>query len=234
MWWEQALVAFDLETTSADPDTARIVSAHLGEIDMIVDPGVPIPPESTTIHGITQTQAEEEGTAAWAAMSLLHAEIVRLVDAGIPIVAFNASYDFTVLDREFRRHEAKAPDEGTWRLPHGLLVIDPYVLDKQVDPYRSGSRKLVDAAKHYGVPLLDAHEAKADADAAVGLARKIGERHPSVGDRDPFALHQSQILWAWAQRKSLEEYFRRSNPDAVVSPYWPVQPWHLAAVSADA
>ena len=57
-------VVFDTETTGLDVKTARIVQIGAvrlnegepepgGELDMFVDPGVPVPPASTKIHGIS-------------------------------------------------------------------------------------------------------------------------------------------------------------------------------------
>ena len=64
------LVAFDLETTGVDPDTARIVTGSLvhfiGGLPMktqswLADPGIDIPAEATAIHGITTEHARENG-----------------------------------------------------------------------------------------------------------------------------------------------------------------------------
>lgn len=217
------MAAFDLETTGPDPEDARIVTAHLDGMDLLVNPGIPIPAEATAIHGITTEEAVEVGIEEDVAVRTLVARLVTLADQGTPVVAFNASYDFTVLDRAIRRAPA-----GSWRLPFGLLVLDPYVLDKEVDTYRKGSRKLVDVARHYGVALDGAHEAKADAETAVGIVRKIAEQYPMVGGRPVFVVHNEQIRWAWRQRVALEQHFQKTDPDARVSPYWPVQPWHLA------
>ena len=45
-------------------------------------------------------------------------------------------------------------------------VLDPRVLDKHIDPYRRGGRKLTDLCAHYKVALDGAHSADADAIAA--------------------------------------------------------------------
>lgn len=51
------ILFLDLEATGPDPATARIISAAFvignGAKSFIVDPGVPIPPETTAIHGFT-------------------------------------------------------------------------------------------------------------------------------------------------------------------------------------
>jgi DNA polymerase-3 subunit epsilon len=223
-WWEGPLVGFDLETTSPDPETARIVTACVvvdtpGEsptvLEWLVDPGMDIPEGATAVHGITTEHARAHGVTPRRAIT----DILLLLvgDIRIPLVAFNACYDFTVLDREARRH--------------GLLplvpypVIDPYVVDKQVDKYRRGSRKLTDVAAHYGVTLDDAHNATADALAAVHVARAIATRTPGA-PADAQALHDAQILWRAQQSATLQDYFRRTkDQNATVDGSWPLIPW---------
>lgn len=224
-WWDDYLIAFDTETTSPDPEVARIVTAHVSLVDpaggatgrtLVIDPEQDIPEEAAAIHGYTTERAREEGMARRFGIGALWALLGKLA-ARYPVVAYNAAYDFTVLDREARRMDL-AP-----LVPHP--VIDPLVLDKAVDTYRRGSRRLDAVAAHYGVPLLDAHEASADALAAVGVARAIG-RHYGRRDLhpDPETLHTLQIAARREQSRSLQAYFRRTDPTAVVDPTWPVHP----------
>lgn len=234
-WWDDYLIAFDLETTSPDPEQARIVTAHVSLVDphggaegrtLVIDPEVDIPPEAAQIHGYTTERARDEGMARRFGIGALWALLGRLHERH-PVVAYNAAYDFTVLDREARRMD-RAPIRPR-------PVIDPLVLDKAVDTYRRGSRKLEHVAAHYGVPLLDAHNAAADALAAVGVARAIGRQHGDHGQRigamdlalprDPEQLHGCQIAWREYQSESLQAYFRRTDPAAVVDPTWPVHPY---------
>jgi len=214
-WWEGPLVGFDLETTSPDPETARIVTACIvtgdGVHQWLVDPGVDIPAGATAVHGISTEQARAEGRPAVEAVLEI---LDTLEQQRVPVVAFNACYDFTVLDREARRHglEPFVP----------VVVVDPFVLDKQLDRYRKGSRKLVDVAAHYGVRLDDAHTADADARAAVGVVRAMGARAPFP---TPERLHAAQVTWRAEQCASLEDYFRRTkDPATVIAREWPVLP----------
>lgn len=218
-WWDRRLVGFDLETTGPDPETARIVTACVVVTEpyaepkawsWLVNPGIEIPAEATAVHGITNEQAAS-GQDAAVAIDRIMLTLVGFSDS--PVVAFNAAFDFTVLDREARRHglDPYVP----------AMVVDPFVLDKQGDRYRRGSRKLVDVAAHYGVPLDDAHTAEADALAAVAVARRIGVQHQPPADAR--ALHAGQIAWRREQCESLQDYFRRKDPAAVVNGDWPVQ-----------
>ena len=117
-WWH-ALGVFDLETTGIDVETARIVTAHVGLIDMtgrsivegawLADPGVPIPEQASAVHGISTERAQAEGRPAGEVV----AEIVLAIEAvfarGIPLVIYNAPYDLTLLDREAKRHGIASP-----------------------------------------------------------------------------------------------------------------------------
>ena len=75
-WHDGPLVGFDTETTGVDVATDRIVTAAVVTRDAtgtrartwLIDPGVPIPPAATAVHGITTEQARTEGRAPRAAL----------------------------------------------------------------------------------------------------------------------------------------------------------------------
>ena len=103
-------------------------------------------------------------------------DLAALADAagrGLPIVAYNAAYDLTLLEREAARY-------GIAPLPGPGPVIDPLVIDKAVDRYRRGKRTLTAAAEHYGVALPNAHDAGADAVAAGRVAQAIARAYPEL------------------------------------------------------
>lgn len=234
-WHEGPMLAFDLETTGPDPDTARIVTATLIALDgpntaprhwvqgireYLVNPGVDIPAGATAVHGITTTHARENGMNRERAVAEIIGEIGLRLHRGIPVVAYNGAYDLTVLDREARRLNI---DPLTNRLPVVGPMVDPYVLDKQVDKYRKGSRKLVDVADHDGIDLRNAHTSQADALAAAQVGVAIAGRYPELVGVDLPRLHTLQTTWRREQCASLQAYFRRKDPTAVVNGDWPVQ-----------
>src|SRR5690242_14209157 len=112
--WHQRLGVFDLETTGIDVESARIVTAHVGLLDetgqvlhrrdWILDPVVEIPAEATAVHGITTERARQDGMDAARGIAAIVAQLRSLFERSIPVVAYNAPYDFTLLDREARRH----------------------------------------------------------------------------------------------------------------------------------
>jgi DNA polymerase III epsilon subunit-like protein len=96
-----------------------------------------------------------------------------LLDAGIPVVAYNAPFDFSLLKYEALRH-------GIPPILEPSPVIDPLVLDKAHDRFRRGKRTLEAVAAHYAVPLVGAHDAAADAIAAGRVAQALARRFDST------------------------------------------------------
>lgn len=226
-WHDQPMVAFDLETTSAHPDTARIVTAVIIELapgnaritEWLIAPDIDIPAGATAIHGITTERAREDGQDPEGAIFEITGKLGLHLGRGTPVVGMNLAYDLTVLDRECRRHSI---DTLTRRMGDVEPVIDIYVLDKQIDRYRKGKRTLTALAATYGITLDEAHNAAADALASARIAWKIAEAHPDL-QIDPKALHDMQVGWRHEQCLSLQAYFRKTDPTATVNPDWPIQ-----------
>ena len=227
--WSRVVGVFDLETTGIDVTRDRIVTAHVGLLDgtgavirardWFADPGVPIPDGAAAIHGITTAQAQAEGRPAAEVVAEIGDALRALLDAGIPVVAYNAPYDFSLLKHEALRH-------GLEPIESPSPVIDPLVVDKTYDRYRRGKRTLSAVAAHYAVRLDDAHDAGADAVAAGRVAQALAERFAPWLPPTAAELHTRQIGWARAQAASLTEYFvqiGRLDPDDEVDGNWPVR-----------
>lgn len=231
-WHGGPLVGFDLETTGTDPLDARIVTAAVVEVRpgepetrrlWLADPGIRIPAQASAIHGISNERATAEGRPAREVAD----EVARVLTGhwgrGVPVVAYNAAFDLTLLSAELRRHGLPSLGERLGGRPTGP-VIDPYTIDRAVDRYRKGKRTLEAVCAEYGVVLDGAHRADADALAAVLVARAIAERHPSVALLDPERLHESQVRWYAQWAASFQEFLRRKGtPDAEVDPAWPLR-----------
>ncbi|WP_417216369.1 3'-5' exonuclease [Arthrobacter sp.] len=223
-WHELPRAAFDLETTGKDPLEARIVTASIVVVngrqeiinhrEWLVNPGVPIPEEAAAVHGVSTERAVASGMDPAVAVAEISAHLRDLFQT-MPVMAFNASYDFTVLAREAARHGVEPVDPAP--------VIDPFIIDKHVDKYRRGKRTLGALCEHYSIPLLNAHTSVADAAATIGVADAQAVKYPAVLGLDPAELHRQQIRWAAEQAASLQEYFRRKDPAAVVDGTWPVR-----------
>lgn len=225
-------IGWDTETTSTNPAEARIVAAAIvgrggGNPERVqtwlINPGVPIPPETTAIHGIDDAKVQAEGEPPAKALSVIAGTLATCLRYGMPVVAFNTAYDWSVLHYELLRHGLPTMDERLGgQAPYTLL--DALVLDKQADRYRKGSRKLKAVAGHYDVDLEDWHEAKADAIAALGIADALFEQNPRLREYDAKRLYLAQQAWREEQQRGLQEYLRKSNPQAYCAPEWPLIP----------
>ncbi|MFF5505299.1 3'-5' exonuclease [Streptomyces roseolus] len=237
-WHGEALVGFDLETTGTDPLESRIVTASIvevrggtvtGQLDWLADPGVRIPEQASAIHGISSERAAAEGRPVREVADEVAATLTRCWLQGVPVVAYNASFDLSLLSAELRRHGLPSLAErmgGTGIGP----VVDPYTIDRAVDRYRRGKRTLEAVCGEYGVELTRAHQASADALAAVRVALAIAERHPQVAALHPAELHQRQIGWYRAWAENFQDFLRRKGDrDAVVDPVWPLRGEPVAA-----
>lgn len=222
---------FDTETTGVDiTGDSRIVTCFVGLMDRtgkilrskswLIDPGVEIPVEASNVHGITTEVARAEGISPVEGI----AGIVKLLNAriekGDPIVAFNIPFDSTIVDREARRHLGT-----TFSGVGEMLAIDPLIIDKNIDKWRSGKRTLEVMSGHYGVELVGAHDAEADATATGRLAWAVLDKldqRTTIGQ-----LHNNQVAWAAAQAADFQEYLRGpknkngADPTAVIDGEWP-------------
>ncbi|MFF8828075.1 exonuclease domain-containing protein [Streptomyces sp. NPDC015131] len=232
-WHGETLVGFDLETTGTEPLEARIVTAAVVEVrggrvvarrDWLADPGIRIPAQATAIHGISSERAATEGRPVREVADEVAGVLAGHWARGVPVVAYNAAFDLTLLTAELRRHGLPDLGERLGGAPVGP-VVDPYTIDRAVDRYRRGKRNLEAVCAEYGVRLDGAHRADADALAAVLVACAIAERHTSVAALSPVELHRRQVVWYADWAADFQSFLRRKGtPDAVIDPAWPLRP----------
>ncbi len=225
--WAKSIAVFDLETTGLDLTDARIVTACAVELDesgqvvgnnveWLADPAIEIPSQASDVHGITTDIARRDGRPAGEVVAELLSTLQSFFDRGVPVVAYNAPYDFTILHFEALRHGLKP-------LENPGPIIDPLVIDKFKDRYRKGKRRLENAAEFYKVKLEDAHNATADAVAAGRVAQAIAKRWAAELPASAAELHNLQISWSDANDASFEEFMRRQNPDFSLTRGWPLK-----------
>ncbi len=194
------LVFIDLETTGVNPMTDRIVELSMINVwpggrsetlTLRINPEMPIPPESTHFHGITDADVLGAPTFAQAAPEIL-AFIGEADLAGFNIQRF----DLPLLRRELAR---------------AGLAIDltgRAVVDAQVIYHRKVPRDLAAAYRLYcGKDLVDAHHARADIEACVEVLDAQLAAHPDLprtpqelydlfNPRDPSAIDpEGRLVW---------------------------------------
>lgn len=158
------ILVLDVETTSADIDTAKVVQigavkvapgvCPLGEpVSVLVNPRCDIPAEASAVHGIVYADVWKEPAFG----EVWRDSIAPLVDGAIAIVTYNGrNFDVPVLAREM-------VDAG---LDHETLTKKPHIdVRVFVEWYHRARRPrtLSAVAEGYGVPLGNAaHDASAD------------------------------------------------------------------------
>ncbi len=223
--WSDRLAVFDTETTGLSTRDDRIVTAFLGVMDesgqlverysWLADPGVVIPPRATEVHGITTKMAQEQGRPASEVVSELMGHLHRILGEGVPLVAYNASYDLSLTNSEARRY-GQAP------LDNPKPVIDPLVIDRALDTYRKGKRTLDVVSMHYGIINDAAHNAEGDAVTAGLVARALIAKYPDEMS-DPYALHDKQVDWAYAWAENFKRYLEsQGRPARSIDGRWPL------------
>ncbi|MFF7985080.1 3'-5' exonuclease [Streptomyces sp. NPDC007901] len=231
-WHQELLIGFDLETTGTDPREARIVTGavievragqELGRREWLADPGVEIPADAVAVHGISNERAAAEGRPADQVADALADVLTGYWKTGVPVVAYNATFDLTLLSAELRRHGLPSLSDRLGGLDPAP-VVDPYTIDRWVDRYRRGKRNLEAVCAEYGITLTTAHNASADALAAARLAGAIAERHPKIAALGPAELHRRQVEWYAEWAADFQQFLRRKGEaDAVVDGAWPLR-----------
>jgi len=225
--WARNIAVFDLETTGLDLTDARIVTACAVELDAngqvigrdnewLADPVIEIPTQASDVHGVTTEIARRDGRPAAEVVGELLETLRGYFNRGLPVVAYNAPYDFTILHHEALRH-------GLEPLSKPSPIIDPLVIDKFKDKFRRGKRRLENAAEFYNVTLSDAHNATADAIAAGRVAQAIARRWATELPPTAQELHDLQIGWSEYLDTDFEQFMRKNNPDFTSKRGWPLK-----------
>jgi len=168
---ERPLAFFDLETTGTRIGRDRIVQIGIVRLNAegarqtwqsLVRPGIPIPPEATAVHGITDGDVAEAPDLADLAPTLLD----QL--AGCDLAGFNClRFDVPFLAEELHR-VGVAWDHAS------LRIVDVQRIFHQMEP-----RNLSAALRFYcGREHEGAHDALADVEATADVLLAQLERYP--------------------------------------------------------
>ena len=235
-WPFGPLLGFDTETTGVNPSQDRLVTAALirrterpiggdrqqSVTTWLADPGVEIPEAASAVHGVTTERVRAEGRPVTEVLAEVSDLLVTAMAAGTPVVAFNASYDLTLMEAELARHGLPTMRS---RLGRELgPIADPLVLDRAVDRYRKGKRRLGDLCEVYGVQVDEAlHTAEVDVIATLDVLEALAIAHPQVSELGPEQLvaFQARAHRAWAE--SFNEWLARKNPSRTpAQAAWPL------------
>ncbi len=174
---EVTFVAFDTETTGTGAGTRVIEiagSRFVGDREVetfaaLIDPGQPIPPESTAVHQITDDMVRGQQDAC----TVLRRFFEFAQDA--VLVAHNAPFDAAMIGLELGRARCPAPQ---------LAFLDSLKAARR--SYPGNSHSLDTLIETAGLPRQDArHRALGDANLVRFLVRRLTEI--LGGDRAPLA-----------------------------------------------
>ena len=159
-WWDQPIVALDVETTGLSAEDDKIIEIALVKMRAdqvedvyctLVQPGRPVGPDSERITGISDKDLE--GAPRFEEIA---AEVHSRLE-GCAVLAYNLAFD--------RGFIQKALKENGFAWPETAPMLDPLILARGVFPDQRGY-KLGLIAKRVGVSLEEAHRASHDAEAA--------------------------------------------------------------------
>lgn len=215
-WHAWPVVVVDFETTGPDPSTCAVVEVGLVRFEQgapvqrwssLVNPGCPIPPAATAIHGITDADVASAPpfADAWA-QALDHGLLTRAAPC-----AYNAPFDRTILHRltvEDRHHHA---------LCHDVPWLDPLVVVRHLDRFvrGAGRHKLAAVCARRGIPLAAAHRSLGDAEAT---GRLLFSLRRDIGDMTVCELLRRQELRAAEQDREFAEWQARQPPKGDTAP----------------
>ena len=170
---DRQLAFIDVETTGLSPYKDRIVELSILKIhpdgtekyhSRRINPGIPIPPDATDIHGITNEDVASEPEFSQ------YAKGIRDFLEGCDIAGFNViRFDLPFLEAEFARVNVEFSRQGRY-------LIDSQVIYHQRDP-----RDLQAAYQKYcGKRMENAHSAEDDAKAAAEVLDGQLEMHQDL------------------------------------------------------
>ena len=167
-WIDFPIAFIDTETTGRDAQIDRLVEVGIviGKNGVIVErkswlinPGVPIPAETTAVHGIKDEDVADAPKFADVAL-----EILALLREAIP-AAYNAAFDRAFLMAELERAGIR-PDDPPPAVRRTVDWIDPLSFARELYKHEE-SRALGEMAQRLGIELVNAHRATDDAEAAL-------------------------------------------------------------------
>lgn len=167
-WVDYPIAFIDTETTGRDSAADRLVEVgivlgnkgHVTERrSWLINPGRPIPKETSAIHGITDDQVANEKSFAEVA-----SEIVEVLRGAIP-AAYNAAFDRGFLLAELDRAGVR-PADAPPAMRRDVDWIDPLTFARELYKDQQ-SRSLGDMAARLGIEMVRAHRATDDAEAAL-------------------------------------------------------------------
>ncbi len=187
------LIIFDLETTGINIATDRIVELSYLKVDLqgneksrtyLINPEMPIPPQSTAIHGISDADVKDAPTFTEMAKNLAHEF------EGCDLAGYNSNkFDIPLLAEEFLRADVD------------IDLSKRKFIDVQVIFMKMEQRTLSAAYQFYCDKILDgAHSAEVDTRATYEILQAQLDRYPELKNEisalSDFSSHTNNVDFA--------------------------------------
>ncbi len=187
------LIFFDLETTGINVANDRIVELSYLKVDLqgneksrtyLINPGMPIPPQATAIHGISDEDVRDAPAFVEIAKNLAHEF------EGCDLAGYNSNkFDIPLLAEEFLRSGVD------------IDLSKRKFIDVQVIFMKMEQRTLSAAYQFYCEKVLDgAHSAEADTLATYEILKAQLDRYPSLkndmASLSEFSSHTNNVDFA--------------------------------------
>ena len=162
------IVVFDTETTGLSATSDHVIEigalaledgVETGRFESLIDPGEPIPPEMTAIHGITDAMVRGKPRFPEVA-----GRFIEFAGDAV-LAAHNAPFDVSMMIVPLRTAGLR---------PAGNPVIDTCRLARHLIP--APNHQLATVARVLGIGLTSAHRAMADVEACAGVLRACLDR----------------------------------------------------------
>ncbi|TKD10004.1 3'-5' exonuclease [Polyangium fumosum] len=194
-WIDLPIAFLDVETTGRNAAQDRLVEVAVviglrGDVvarhSWLVNPGRPIPAESTAVHGI-----RDEDVAGKPAFAEVANEILATLAGAIP-AAYNAVFDRGFMLAELERASVR-PENPPPAMRREVDWIDPLTFARELYKHE-GSRALGDMAALLGIELVNAHRATDDAEAALRVLYALAKDSRVPRAYGSFIQEQRRLL----------------------------------------
>jgi len=175
-------IAFiDTETTGLNDQEERIIdicvikilpSGEEETLHSLINPTIPIPVESTKIHGIVDADVQGKPTFKEFAQKIL--DFIENCD----LCGFSTKFDLSFLESECKR-------AGVTYSKEGRCILDVQHIYYKTDPRDLGAAHL----KYCGTPLENAHRAQSDVRATINVLEAQLNQHKEL-PRNVSGIHE--------------------------------------------
>lgn len=212
------IIVLDTETTGLDVKTDRLIEIGavrvLGgfvspsdQFSVLVNPDIPIPPQSTRIHGLSDSDVEDADK-----FKTVMFEFSKWVETAV-IIGYSIGYDLAILKSEHERHGMDWQSPRCIDIRHLVQILTPNL----------PSESLEIIAEWLGIEVTNRHRALGDAMTTAhvlqALLPKLAERgirtlaQAERVSRSRTTQHASEIRSGWHE----VAIARESNPKSVAA-----------------